>query len=135
LRLIRQIACGAAILACARIFAASAGPPPHTVASTQLEAGRYLVITDGCNHCHTQGWQQSNGEIPQSKWLLGGHAPGTGGAATPNLRVITDAMPQSAFIHLVHVPHSAQDQMPWFNLRTLSDADLTSIYVFIKSLK
>lgn len=33
-----------------------ASSEPHFVASSQIEAGRYLAIITGCNDCHTDGY-------------------------------------------------------------------------------
>jgi hypothetical protein len=108
---------------------------PHVEAATSIDAGRYLVIVTGCNHCHTQGWEQSDGHTPQSQWLLGSHAPGPGGQASPNLRAIVASMPRSGFIALLRRKQPPGQQMPFFNVRMMSNADLNAIYDFTRSLK
>src|SRR3981189_7474 len=39
--------------------------------AAQLERGRYLVEIGGCNDCHTPGYMQSDGKIPEAQWLTG----------------------------------------------------------------
>jgi hypothetical protein len=108
---------------------------PHVAATSPVEAGRYLVIITGCNHCHTVGWEQSDGHTPQSQWLKGSHAPGPGGQPSPNLRLIAQATTHASFAALFRRKQPAGMQMPFFNTRYFSDADLNSIYDFIRSLK
>ncbi len=105
---------------------------PRVVADSELNAGGYIVMTAGCNHCHTQGWEASNGTVPQSAWLKGGEAPPN--IPTPNLRVVLHAMPRATFVHLFREkqPPSA---MPWYDLDNFSDADLDAVYDFVNSLK
>jgi mono/diheme cytochrome c family protein len=112
--------------------ASQANGTPHVVADSQLDAGRYIVLTAGCNHCHTQGWEASNGTLAQSKWLLGGHAPPD--VPTPDIRVLVHALPQTAFVGLFRAKHP-DSAMPWFDMRNFSDADLQAIYAFIRGLK
>src|SRR5262245_16886733 len=39
--------------------------------SAQIRRGRYVVKVAGCNDCHTPGYAQSGGKIPESQWLIG----------------------------------------------------------------
>jgi len=121
-----------AVLALLGPAAVGARSEPHVAADTPIEAGRYLVIITGCNHCHTEGWQNSDGTVPESQWLRGGHAPPN--IPTPNLRAVLGALPQAAFIRLFRTKQPPS-QMPFFNFRTLSDQDLIAIYTFIRQLK
>ena len=36
-----------------------------------IERGRYLVKIAGCNDCHTPGYAQAGGSVPENKWLMG----------------------------------------------------------------
>ena len=36
-----------------------------------IERGRYLVKIGGCNDCHTPGYAQSGGKVPEAQWLSG----------------------------------------------------------------
>lgn len=69
---------------------AGASAAPQVTTGSPMAAGRYLVVVTGCNHCHTEGWQESNGHVPEARWLNGGHAPPN--VPTPNLRTMVRAM-------------------------------------------
>ena len=36
-----------------------------------IERGRYIAQLAGCNDCHTPGYLLNNGDIPESRWLIG----------------------------------------------------------------
>jgi len=110
-----------------------AAAPPHVAASSSLEAGKYLVVIAGCNHCHTQGWAATGGKVPQTAWLKGGHVPGPGGPPTPNLRAVAAGMSRTAFVAQFHAKQRPS-AMPWVNLQH-ADTDLGAIYDFLRSLK
>lgn len=38
---------------------------------SELARGRYLVKLGGCNDCHTPGYAQAGGKMPESDWLTG----------------------------------------------------------------
>jgi mono/diheme cytochrome c family protein len=121
-----------AVICIALSLTAHAAPTPHVDAATPLDAGRYLVVVTGCNHCHTAGWQQTNGHVPETQWLKGGHAPPN--VPTPNLRSVVGAMDEKQFDRLFRTVQPVM-VMPWYNLRTLSDADIHALYTYIHSLK
>jgi hypothetical protein len=35
--------------------------------AVSIERGRYLVTITGCNDCHTEGYAEARGEIPESE--------------------------------------------------------------------
>src|SRR5882672_998171 len=35
------------------------------------ERGSYLAVIAGCNDCHTPGYAESGGKVPESQWLTG----------------------------------------------------------------
>ncbi len=124
--------CVAAILLAAAVSAARSSVQPHVIAANQIDAGRYLVLSTGCNHCHTANWPATDGKVAQSKWLLGGIAPPNEPA--PNLRVIAAAISEKQFVSLFRTKQPAS-QMPWYDVDNISDQDLSAIYAFIRSLK
>jgi len=129
LRFIALVTVAIAVLASSSLsFGATA---PHVVAESEIAAGKYIVLATGCNHCHTQGWPESNGTLPQTMWLKGGHAPPN--LPAPALRPLANAMSAGAWVSLFH-GHHAVEAMPWFNFRSLSDADLRAMHAFIVSL-
>ncbi len=46
-------------------------PPASVQAATSEEAGRYIFTIGGCNDCHTVGWAESGGKLPEKEWGLG----------------------------------------------------------------
>ena len=109
---------------------------PKVVATSPEEAGRYLVIVGGCNDCHTPGWGETNGAVPEAQWLIG--APvgfqGPWGTSYPaNLRLTAQAMDEEAFVARLKAGQG-MPPMPWMNTAQMADADLRAIYRFIRSL-
>lgn len=66
----RASALGAVVLTCATLIALTAMASPVPTPA-QLERGRYLIKTTGCNDCHTQGYTESAGRVAESRWLTG----------------------------------------------------------------
>lgn len=101
-----------------------------------VERGRYLVRISGCNDCHTPGYAQREGDVPEQQWLtgdrLGWHGPwGTTYAA--NLRLLAARMSEPAWLSITHNLHS-RPPMPSAALRQMKPDDLASIYRFIRAL-
>ena len=40
-------------------------------AERSVDRGRYLVTITGCNDCHTEGYADAKGDIPEIEWLKG----------------------------------------------------------------
>ena len=47
------------------------------------ERGRYLVKITGCNDCHTPGYAETGGKIPEKDWLTGDSRAGEGPGERP----------------------------------------------------
>ena len=105
-------------------------------ASPLLKRGRYLVVIGGCNDCHTPGYAESGGKVPEKDWLtgsrLGWHGP-WGTTYPPNLRLFMQGITRAQWIKFAH---SAQlrPPMPSWALHTLTDRDLSAIYAFVRHL-
>ena len=56
----------ALVIIAALLFAAAA-----FAADESIERGRYLIETSGCNDCHTAGYAQAEGKVPEAQWLTG----------------------------------------------------------------
>ncbi|MHB1551399.1 MAG: cytochrome C [Vulcanimicrobiaceae bacterium] len=124
------------LAACGPIVRASAASRPYVRAGSTLDAGRYLVIAGGCNDCHTPGWDQSQGRLPESKWLMGSDVGfrGPWGTSFPaNLRLFVAHISEAEWLHLVRAG-TGNPPMPWTNLHALSTRDARAIYAFIKAL-
>ena len=54
-------------------------PPPVSLSATAhagdtrstLERGRALTVMGGCHDCHTPGYPEAAGKVPQTEWLTG----------------------------------------------------------------
>ena len=126
-------------LAAAAVTASVAGPAklagPAATAEGSIAHGRYLVTITGCHDCHTAGHLQSGGHTPASAWLTGqtvGFRGPWGTTYPANLRLTVQSMTESQW--LVFARAEKRPPMPWFNLKEMSDRDLTDIYRFIRSL-
>ncbi len=99
------------------------------------ERGRYLVIAGGCNDCHTPGYAESAGTLPDYQWLTGNPVgfQGPWGVSYPvNLRLLVQSITEEQWLGYVRSP--MLPPMPWFNLRDMHDRDLRAIYRFIRAL-
>jgi mono/diheme cytochrome c family protein len=108
---------------------------PHVVASTPEQAGRYLILSAGCNDCHTPGWMQMGDKIPESLWLTGvpvGWRGPWGTTYASNLRLAVKPFTADQFVEMTR-KRNARPPMPWSSLHAMSDQDLRSIYAYIKS--
>lgn len=104
-------------------------------ASRQIERGRYLVQTSGCNDCHTPGYAQADGKVAEGQWLIGSPVGFSGpwGTSYPsNLRLVVAQMSESQWMTFARQP--MRPPMPWFNLQAMSDPDLAAIYRYVRAL-
>lgn len=119
-------------------LAADAAPAakPRSGAPGSIERGRYLARTAGCNDCHTRGYAQSGGKVPEKAWLTGDHIGWSGpwGTTYPsNLRLALARMSEKDWIASAR-SRQLRPPMPWFALRDMSDDDLRAIYRYVKHL-
>lgn len=109
---------------------------PHVVAATDIEVGRYLVRVGGCNDCHTPGYPQSGGQVPEAEWLKGSGMGfmGPWGTTYPhNLRRTVAGMTEDAWVEMLSTRQESAP-MPWPSVRAMADADKRALYRYIKSL-
>jgi mono/diheme cytochrome c family protein len=126
-RLYGAFALGFVLLQCA---AAVADAPSDTMAR-----GRYLVAVGGCNDCHTSGYAESGGRIPEREWLMGspvGFQGPWGTTYAANLRTAAADMSEAAW--LVRARSTLRPPMPGTSLQVMTDKDLRAIYRFIRGL-
>lgn len=108
----------------------------HVTATSDVAAGRYLVVVGGCNDCHTPGWATSNGATPEAQWLVGnplGRRGPWGTTYAQNLRLIPASMSEDDFVAMLRT-RKDRPPMPWMNLNRVQERDARAIYRFIKSL-
>jgi len=109
---------------------------PYVIAKSQIEAGRYLITVAGCNDCHTEGYLQTEGNIPEEDWLAGSMLgwQGPWGTTYPyNLRLRVHEITEDEWVSTLHT-RKALPPMPWMNVNKMSEKDARAAYVYIKSL-
>jgi mono/diheme cytochrome c family protein len=114
---------------------ALAGQAADQKAQKTLERGRYVVATSGCNDCHTAGYPESGGKVPQAEWLTGSPVGFNGpwGTTYPaNLRLLAQQLSEQQW--MLRARSEMRPPMPWFSLRDMKDEDLRAMYQFIRSL-
>lgn len=105
-------------------------------ASDSVARGRYLIVIGGCNECHTPGYVEADGKLPESQWLTGSSLGWNGpwGTTYPaNLRNFVSHFTEDAWVaytkHVVTRP-----PMGWFVLNAMSEQDSRALYRFIHKL-
>jgi mono/diheme cytochrome c family protein len=109
---------------------------PYVVAANQIEAGRYIAIIGGCNDCHTEGYLQTEGKIPEEDWFAGSRLGWQGPWGTtypPNLRLRVQEMTEEEWVLVVH-ERTDLPPMPWMNVNQMSEKDAKALYHYLKSL-
>lgn len=111
----------------------------YVTAATPEQAGEYLTIVGGCNDCHTQGWAETNGNVPQADRLAGnpvGYRGPWGTAYAANLRMVVQRIPEERWLSILKTADGGHGKppMPWMNTRLMSDQDLRAMYQYIHAL-
>jgi len=126
---------GKLVLVAAGVAGAFGWVGSATAGESAVERGRYLVTIGGCNDCHTAGYLQNNGTVPESEWLTGtaiGYQGPWGTTYPANLRLVVSRLSESQW--LAHARQERLPPMPWFNLARMTDTDLKAIYAYVRSL-
>ena len=129
------------VLITAPVFAAAPKNKAHSpllVAPSdgEVQRGKYLIKIMGCNDCHTPGYAQAAGKVPESAWLTGdslGYKGPWGTTYPTNLRLLFNGMSKSDWMKYAKSVET-RPPMPWFNMRALSDRDLGALYAYMKAL-
>jgi hypothetical protein len=134
------LAATAAIGLCGALLATSrmgeSASPPHVAAASAFEAGRYLVKFGACNDCHTPGWRESDGKLPEAQWLTGsnvGYRATWGTSYPPNIRLLVAQLTVDEWLAMIRT-RADHPPMPWHELRALGENDRRAIYYFIRAL-
>jgi mono/diheme cytochrome c family protein len=128
---VRIIACALAAFTTAVAIAAA----PKTHAADEVQRGKYIVRTAGCNDCHTPGYVETAGKVAEEKWLVGsplGWRGPWGTTYASNLRLSVWSMSEDKWAK--HARMERRPPMPWFNVRDMSERDVRAIYRYIRSL-
>lgn len=106
----------------------------QTVSKTPEEMGKYMVQVGGCNDCHTPGYMETDGKLPESEWLVGspvGFKGPWGTSYASNLRLTVQNLTEDAFVLMVKNRNSLPP-MPWPSLHSMEENDVRNVYKFIK---
>jgi mono/diheme cytochrome c family protein len=124
-----------AALGVALALGAAATALAGDAAADTVARGRYLVTIGGCNDCHTAGYPEQGGNVPESEWLKGapvGFQGPWGTTYAANLRLVAGRLTAEQWIE--HARQERLPPMPWFNLRRMTDADLMAMHAYIRAL-
>lgn len=106
-----------------------------TAHADDVRHGRYMIQTSGCNDCHTPGYMQKDGQVAEAEWLIGDamgwHGP-WGTTYASNLRRLAAGLSEAQWLARARAP--MRPPMPSPSLRAMTDADLTAIYRYLRSL-
>lgn len=104
--------------------------------TSAVERGRYVVKIGGCNDCHTPGYAQSAGKVPEATWLTGspvGYGGAWGTTYAMNLRPYFQSMTAEQWVRFARGVKT-RPPMPWFVLHEMTDGDLRAMPVFLSEL-
>lgn len=123
-----------ALLAACQPAAAPQAAPTATV--DLVARGEYLVMTTGCNDCHTAGYAEHQGKVDKALWLTGsplGYNGPWGTTYAANLRLGLKDMTEAQWMEY-SAKLRTRPIMPDFTLRAMNEEDRRAIYRFIQSL-
>jgi mono/diheme cytochrome c family protein len=115
---------------------ASSPPAPTAAVKAAIARGRFLVVYGTCNDCHTPGWRETDGTVPESRWLTGtslGFRGWWGTSYPTNVRLDFATMTVDRWLLAVRT-RGGHPPMDWEDLRALSVADQRAIYTYVRSL-
>lgn len=98
-----------------------------------VERGRYLVMTTGCNDCHTPGYGPMEGKVPEEEWLKGDAVGWRGPWGTTyavNLRLRLHEMTEDEWVTFAK-SFKTRPPMPFFAVNIMEEPDLRSIYQYV----
>jgi mono/diheme cytochrome c family protein len=130
------------VLAATLAAQTGAAPSAHGAAAAAAKAdpliarGRYLVNIAGCNDCHTAGYAQSAGKVPEATWLAGetlGWNGAWGTTYAPNLRLRLNSMDETTWLAYARAL-STRPPMPYWVLNQMDESDLRAIWRFVHTL-
>lgn len=128
------------LLAMLAVGCSPSKPPAPMVAEvtgpSDIETGRYLVAVGGCNDCHTPGFAQSGGKVPEAKRLQGnrvGYRGPWGVTYASNLRLTVANMDEDEWVTMLQT-RSGSPPMSWPSVHAMSQANKRAVYRYVGSL-
>jgi len=134
--LLRELSRAAVALMVTVVALPSPAANPSQTNAGDISHGRYLTIIGGCNDCHTEGYAESGGKVPQKDWLQGsvlGHRGPWGTTYAVNLRAKLATMSEAEWITYAQTLKT-RPPMPWFTLNQWSIDDLRALYRYVRDL-
>jgi len=110
--------------------------PAKSLDKKAEDRAHYVIKIAGCNDCHTTGYAEAAGKIPEQDWLKGdaiGWRGPWGTTYASNLRLYMQNLSEDQWIK-VSRSVEFRPPMPWFVLREMHEQDLRAIYRFIRYL-
>jgi len=101
-----------------------------------IERGRQVILTLGCNACHTPDYLIKKSNIPEEDWLVGNTLGfrGPDGTVYPsNLRLLINNMTEDEWLVLAKQMRK-NSPMAWVMLSDTPDRDLRAVYKFVQYL-
>jgi mono/diheme cytochrome c family protein len=108
----------------------------HVTGASQIEIGAYLADLGGCHDCHTPGWAQTGGNVPEDQFLVGTDVGFSGpwGTSYPgNLRLTVGELDAGAWADMMK-DRNGLPPMPWPMVNRMSREDLMALHAYITSL-
>lgn len=105
-------------------------------ADPDIARGRYMVVTGHCNNCHTPGYAEKQGNMPENEWLTGntiGYRGPWGTTYPTNLRLFVQNLTEDQWA-IYGKNAKSRPPMPWWSLHETTEQDLRAMYKFMKSL-
>ena len=127
---IRSLLMGTTFIAITATAQYALAQTPKPVEQKSLDRGRYLVKIAGCNDCHTPGYMQTAGKVPEKQWLTGDQLGWRGPWGTTyasNLRLYMQNLTEDQWLKVAKTAQF-RPPMPWFALHDMTTQDLRAIY-------
>jgi mono/diheme cytochrome c family protein len=102
-----------------------------------IERGRHMAVVGGCNDCHSAGYAESEGQLPERAWLTGsplGYRGFWGTTYATNLRLSLSKITEDEWVKYARTLET-RPPMPWFNLNQWSEDDLRAFYHYVRQLR
>ena len=105
-------------------------------AAKMIDRGRYLAKIAGCNDCHTPGYMEKAGKVPEKEWLVGdsfGWRGPWGTTYAVNLRLYMQTLTEEQWLKKASTLE-VRPPMPWYALHDMTKDDLRALYRFVRHL-
>lgn len=112
---------------------------PFVSAANPVAAGEYLTVVAGCQNCHTEGWVEKKGNVPNEDRMAGstiGYSGPWGTTYSKNLRQVVQRHTEDEWVDIMRTADHGEGKlpMPWHDAQKFSDKDLRAMFQYTKSL-